>query len=76
MPIFRGVTSSQIGNGSSVLFWKDLGLKELAAERFPLAFSYALNEDISPLRNFLYTFIPRGNGRSEGIEGSNNSYSA
>ena len=34
-PIFRGLTSCVIGNGNSVLLWKDLWLDEVAQEKYP-----------------------------------------
>jgi hypothetical protein len=46
--IYRGITSSQIGHGDTVLFWKDhWNIDQLLCDRFPRLFSFALNEDIS-----------------------------
>jgi hypothetical protein len=46
--IYRGITSSQIGNGDIVLFWKDhWNTDQLLCDRFPRLFSFALNEDTS-----------------------------
>jgi hypothetical protein len=46
-PIFRGVASAKIGDGTSTLFWKDLWLSQINAEKFPRAFSYVTKEDAS-----------------------------
>jgi hypothetical protein len=46
-PIFRGITSCVIGNGASVLVWKDAWLDQVVSEKFPRAFSYFLHEDTS-----------------------------
>jgi hypothetical protein len=46
--IYRGITSAHIGDGTSVLFWKDFWLSgSLLSDQFPRLFSYSLNEDIS-----------------------------
>jgi hypothetical protein len=47
MPIFRGITHCQIGDGRSVLFWKDQWLDSINSDSFPRAFSFTLDEDIS-----------------------------
>jgi hypothetical protein len=45
---YRSITSSQISDGRSTLFWKDFWQSdELLCDRFPHLFSYAMNEDIS-----------------------------
>jgi hypothetical protein len=45
---YRSITRSKIGNGTSVLFWKDFWQEEtLLCDRFPRLFSFALDEDIS-----------------------------
>ena len=46
-PIYRAITSVEIGDGSIVLFWKDHWLPNTLAEEFPRLFSYAKDEDIS-----------------------------
>jgi hypothetical protein len=47
MPIFRGIASSSIIDGTSTLFWKDAWLDQVNAEAFPRAFSFVKDEDIS-----------------------------
>jgi hypothetical protein len=45
---YRSISCCNIGNGSSVLLWKDYRSNgELLCDRFPRLFSYTLNEDIS-----------------------------
>jgi hypothetical protein len=45
---YRSITQSQIGNGSSTLFWKDFWYcKTNLCDKFPRLFSYALNEDLT-----------------------------
>lgn len=46
-PIYRGVTTIEVGDGSSVLFWKDMWLQEIISESHPRLFSFATNEDVS-----------------------------
>ena len=46
-PIFRGLTSCVIGSGNSALLWKDLWLDEVSQEKYPRAYSFCQNEDIS-----------------------------
>jgi hypothetical protein len=46
-PIFRGIASAKIGDGTTTLFWKDLWLSQINAKKFPRAFSYATREDVS-----------------------------
>jgi hypothetical protein len=51
--IYRSITSVQIGNGNSVLFWKDFWHNGLImCDVFPRLFSYVLNEDLS-VKDFL-----------------------
>ena len=47
MPIYRGVTKIQIGDGSLALFWKDNWNQSIYAEQYLRGFSYTLNEDVS-----------------------------
>jgi hypothetical protein len=45
---YRSISHCKIGNGSTVLFWKDFWANgELLCDKYPRLFSYALNEDIS-----------------------------
>jgi hypothetical protein len=45
---YRSISKSQIGNGSSTLFWKDFWQCEInLCDKFPRLFSYALNEDLT-----------------------------
>jgi hypothetical protein len=45
---YRSISLCKIGNGSSVLFWKDFWVNgELMCDKYPRLFSYAQNEDIS-----------------------------
>jgi hypothetical protein len=45
---YRAVTQCVIGNGSSVLFWKDFWSDgTLLCEKFPRLFSFAISEDTS-----------------------------
>jgi hypothetical protein len=45
---YRAITQCSIGDGKTVLFWKDFWLNgELLCEKFPRLFSFALDEDIS-----------------------------
>ena len=45
---YRSISICKVGNGASVLFWKDFWIKDaLLCDRFPRLFSFALNEDIS-----------------------------
>jgi hypothetical protein len=46
MPIFRGIAHCQVGDGSSVLFWKDLWLDSINSHSSPRGFSFTMNEDI------------------------------
>jgi hypothetical protein len=46
VPIYRGISFTKVGDGKSVLFWKDLWLHDLNIDKYPRAFSYVLNEDI------------------------------
>jgi hypothetical protein len=47
MPIYRGIATSTIKDGSMTLFWKDDWIGNIKSEIFPRAFSYCTNEDIS-----------------------------
>jgi hypothetical protein len=47
MPIFRGIASSKINDGSKTLFWKDSWLSTITSDSYPRAFSFAIDEDIS-----------------------------
>jgi hypothetical protein len=44
-PIFRGIGSCQVGNGTTMLFWKDVWMGQIASEKFPRAFSFTHDED-------------------------------
>jgi hypothetical protein len=45
---YRSISKCQIGNGKSVLFWKDFWQDgNLLCDRYPRLFSFALDEDIS-----------------------------
>jgi len=46
-PIYRAITTVTIGDGSSVLFWKDHCLFPSMADEFPRLYSYARDEDVS-----------------------------
>ena len=46
-PIYRGISSCIIGQGSSALFWKDDWGNNILEEKYPCLFSYVLKEDIS-----------------------------
>jgi hypothetical protein len=46
MPIFRGFAACTIGNGQSVLFWKDEWLANMKSECFPRAYSFSRDGDI------------------------------
>ena len=46
--IYRSITTSEIHNGRTTLFWKDIWLEnELLCEKFPHLYSFVLNEDAS-----------------------------
>ncbi|XP_044367523.1 uncharacterized protein [Triticum aestivum] len=47
MPIYRGITKTTIQDGNNTLLWKDLWTDDILADRFPRAFSFTRNEDIS-----------------------------
>jgi hypothetical protein len=47
MPIYRGIASCSIKDGTSTLFWKDVWLDQVNAEAFPRAFSFVKDEDVS-----------------------------
>jgi hypothetical protein len=45
---YRSITHCSIGDGSSILFWKDFWEKgDLLCDRFPRLYSFVINEDIS-----------------------------
>jgi hypothetical protein len=45
---YRSVTQCNIGDGSTVLFWKDFWAHgELLSDRYPRLYSFALDEDVS-----------------------------
>jgi hypothetical protein len=45
---YRSITKCSLGNGNSILFWKDFWMQgELLCDKFPRLFSYVLNEDMS-----------------------------
>jgi hypothetical protein len=52
MPIHREISSTQIGHGGTVLFWKDKWLNEIVSDEYPRAYSYALSEDVT-VQSFL-----------------------
>jgi hypothetical protein len=47
MPIYRGIASSTVNEGTTTLFWKDSWISNIVSETYPRAFSFAINEDIS-----------------------------
>ena len=47
MPVYRGISTIQVANGRNVLFWKDSWDDNIIADKYPRAFSYTINEDIS-----------------------------
>jgi hypothetical protein len=47
MPIFRGFATSTVEDGLSTLFRKDDWLSGVNVEKFPRAYSFASNEDVS-----------------------------
>jgi hypothetical protein len=47
VPIFRGISVCNVGDGSSTLFWKHLWHGTILADHHPRAFSYSRNEDVS-----------------------------
>jgi hypothetical protein len=47
IPLYRGIASCQVNNGSSVLFWKDMWSDSVIGEEFPRAFSFCRDGDIS-----------------------------
>jgi hypothetical protein len=51
-PIYRGITKVTIGNGSTVLFWKDNWEDGIHSDTYPRAFSFVNNEDAS-VQDFL-----------------------
>ena len=51
-PIFRGIAKCSVGNGNSVLFWKDNWTDKPASDIYLRAFSFCKDEDIS-VRKFL-----------------------
>jgi hypothetical protein len=45
---YRSITRSQIGDGSSTLFWKDFWHNEVnLCDAFPRLFSFAIHEDVT-----------------------------
>jgi hypothetical protein len=52
MPIYRAISSTQIGNEGTVLFWKDKWLNTIVSDEYPIAFSYAIAEDVT-VQSFL-----------------------
>ena len=46
-PTYRGVTSVEVKDGSSVLFWKDLWHNCIFSDSHPRLFSFATDEDVS-----------------------------
>ena len=46
-PIYRGVATCSIGNGTTTLFWKDDWNSIILQDRFPCLYSFVLEEDIS-----------------------------
>lgn len=51
-PIFRGVTTIQVQNGKTILFWKDSWQDNIVADTYPRAYSFSLHEDMS-VKDFL-----------------------
>ena len=45
--IFRGITTCKMIYANSILFWKDPWGNNMAYDMFPIAFSFAINEDVS-----------------------------
>ena len=48
-PIYRGISTCTIGQGTLSLFWKDDWGNEILQEKYPCLFSYVLKEDTSVL---------------------------
>ena len=46
-PIYQGVTSVEVQDGSTVLFWKDLWHNCVLGDSHPRLFSFATDEDVS-----------------------------
>ena len=46
MPIYQGVTQTNVRNGTTALFWKDDWNHSIYEEKYPRAFSYCKNGDI------------------------------
>jgi hypothetical protein len=47
VPIFRGISVCNVGDGSCILFWKDLWNGNILTDHYPRAFSDSSNEDVS-----------------------------
>ena len=46
--VYRSITNCQVGDGSTILFWKDFWLSEdLLLDKFPRLFSFVEKEDMS-----------------------------
>ena len=45
--IYRGITKAEVAAGDTVLFWKDKWKNEVFQDRFPSAFSFATDPDMS-----------------------------
>ena len=45
--IYRGVTKSEVLAGDTILFWKDKWNTEIFQDKYPRAFSFAKEPDIS-----------------------------
>ena len=52
--IYRGVTKSEVVAGDMILFWEDKWNEEVFQEKYPRAFSFARELDIS-VRHLLYS---------------------
>ncbi|XP_073360244.1 uncharacterized protein [Aegilops tauschii subsp. strangulata] len=46
-PIYRAITTVQVGDGRTVLFWKDLWHDAILSDNHPRLYSFAMNEDVS-----------------------------
>lgn len=44
---YRGITKAEVGDGSTILFWKDMWQDQLLEISHPRAFSFAKDEDTS-----------------------------
>ena len=45
--IYRGITKAEVFAGDTILFWKDSWNTDTLQDRYPRAFSFARNPDVS-----------------------------